>query len=506
MVNPGWALPAALLAAFLLGLAARRRIARAGGSASAGPGPDMPGRADLGVRLPKPGLLAADAGRIRRVNALLGEAESSLSYLFSSGLAQTRISDSVKRDAAEMVNTADRTERLAITVAATMSEMSAAVREIAVTVDRTGSARSGTAGSGHDDDASSLESVRRLSGQIASWAGTNRALSEASGQIASFVGVINEIARQTNLLALNAAIEAARAGDKGRGFAVVAGEVRKLADRTSQYTREIAGTIDVIREQAGNSLQNMELTLKSVGESIEKAEETDRSLQEITSKAAKIAHVVSSSMEEVSSQATKARLLAERITESGEAVARGTLDVYSRLCAFRLDDSDRAVEHLLLSAAREFRERLLRDLDSGRVSLEDLFDEAYAVVDEGKHANRSSAYFRAGILPLLKRWSAGHPSVIYVVGMDRKGFMPVHLMPARTGVIMKDPVSQAGARSDRILGQAFRRPIEAGGELVVDVAHPIAIRGRHWGCLRIGYLPATREAGSAASPPNRISR
>ncbi len=54
---------------------------------------------------------------------------------------------------------------------------------------------------------------------------------------------------------------------------------------------------------------------------------------------------------------------------------------------------------------------------------------------------------------------------------------------------MKDSVSQQGARSPKLLGQAFRRPVEAGGQLVVDVACPITIRERHWGCLRIGYLP-----------------
>jgi hypothetical protein len=91
---------------------------------------------------------------------------------------------------------------------------------------------------------------------------------------------------------------------------------------------------------------------------------------------------------------------------------------------------------------------------------------------------------------MLKEWSATHRNTIYVVAMDRNGFMPVHVMPARTGVIMKDPVSQKGARSPKLIGQAFRRPIEAGGQLVVDVACPITFKERHWGCLRIGYLPS----------------
>lgn len=109
-----------------------------------------------------------------------------------------------------------------------------------------------------------VDGMSRIAEAVNQSSATISVLGQSSEEIHSIIQVINSIAEQTNLLALNAAIEAARAGEAGRGFAVVADEVRNLAARTSESTREITQMIERIRNSTAQAVSSMETGVERV--------------------------------------------------------------------------------------------------------------------------------------------------------------------------------------------------------------------------------------------------
>ncbi|MEM7577127.1 MAG: methyl-accepting chemotaxis protein, partial [Planctomycetota bacterium] len=116
-----------------------------------------------------------------------------------------------------------------------------------------------------------IEEMQAISAAVSTSARAVENLGKRGEQIGEIVATINDIADQTNLLALNAAIEAARAGEHGRGFAVVADEVRKLADRTTKATDEIAQSIQAIQAETSEAVSRMNGGTEEVRQGVDRA-------------------------------------------------------------------------------------------------------------------------------------------------------------------------------------------------------------------------------------------
>lgn len=145
-------------------------------------------------------------------------------------------------------------------------------------------------------------------------------LANKTDQIGEITSVIDEIADQTNLLALNAAIEAARAGEQGRGFAVVADEVRKLAERTTKATKEIADTIKSIQAEVREADKSMANAKLSVEDGMKLTEEIDNVLKEIYKSAKSVSEVINN----IVSASQEQSISAEEISKSIENITTVT--------------------------------------------------------------------------------------------------------------------------------------------------------------------------------------
>jgi twitching motility protein PilJ len=106
-------------------------------------------------------------------------------------------------------------------------------------------------------------------------------LGESSQEIGNIVELIDDIADQTNILALNAAMQAAMAGESGRGFAVVADEVQRLAERSSNATKQIEALVQTIQADTSGAISSMESSTTGVVSGAKLAEDAGEALREI---------------------------------------------------------------------------------------------------------------------------------------------------------------------------------------------------------------------------------
>jgi len=169
-------------------------------------------------------------------------------------------------------------------------------------------------------------------------------LGESSKQIGEIISVIDDIADQTNLLALNAAIEAARAGEQGRGFAVVADEVRKLAERTTEATKQIATMIKGIQNETQQAVIAMKKGNDEVTNGISLADRAGNALKVIVDSSQDVLDMIAQIATATEEQSSTSEEIAKNVTSISSVTAESAKRIQE--IARSSDDLAKLNEHL----------------------------------------------------------------------------------------------------------------------------------------------------------------
>jgi len=217
-------------------------------------------------------------------NHLLDKLQDNLKSIASGAQSVASSANQMVNTSNEVATASNQQSEAASNMAATVEEMTVSINHVAdraQEANRISSDSGRLASDGEKVIRQTVADIQDIATTVNEAAALIHGLEQHSQQISNVVAVIKEVADQTNLLALNAAIEAARAGEQGRGFAVVADEVRKLAERTSSSTQEIARTIDAMRGSASNAVSSMQGVVSKVTVGVERAQEANTAIHQI---------------------------------------------------------------------------------------------------------------------------------------------------------------------------------------------------------------------------------
>jgi methyl-accepting chemotaxis protein len=260
-----------------------------------------------------------------RASSALNEMKNNLRGLIQS-IARTAehvaaASEEISASATLQAQGAEDQKGQATQVAVAMQEMSSTVHEVSMNSNRAADASRQAAETARQGGAivdDTLAKMHSIAESVSATAQKVESLGKSSDQIGRIIGVIDDIADQTNLLALNAAIEAARAGEQGRGFAVVADEVRKLAERTTSATKEVAQMVQTIQSETKTAVGAMHEGTRQVQEGVQTTTKAGDSLRQIIQMSEQVGEMIT----HIAAAATEQASATEQVNQNVEQITR----------------------------------------------------------------------------------------------------------------------------------------------------------------------------------------
>jgi methyl-accepting chemotaxis protein len=336
---------------------------------------------------------------------------------------------------------------------------------------------------------------------------------QALKQVSAAAQQITQVALQTRLVAFNASVEAKRAGEAGRGFAVVADAVKDLAGQVESSSKAITDTVS----QLDSRIEALSREVRREGPA-DRHGAVHRALAVVDQGVRRIHHASDSSRNvcagldgQVSGIVTEMRLTtavlegAFKRTETFLGISEQLIETVAD-CGVETEDTPyiRAAQH----AAGQVAQLLEDALRTGAISEPDLLDDHYRPIADTNPAQVTTRFCALAdrLFPQVQEKLLGHSDkVVFCIAVDRNGYVACHnrqynqaqrpgdvawnTAHCRNRRIFNDRTGLASGRNQRpFLLQTYRRDM-GGGQFVVmkEAAAPIAVKGRHWGGLRLAF-------------------
>ncbi|MEO9460043.1 MAG: methyl-accepting chemotaxis protein [Lentilitoribacter sp.] len=345
-------------------------------------------------------------------------------------------------------------------------------------------------------------------------------------QVHNYSESIQKISTQTRMLAINAGVMAAHAGSAGKGFGVVAESVSELSDETAAVSANIIKRLGHLEKTIGRLLDHSQKSYDVATEALGRAESTNEEFRKFREFG-----------EEVDNLVTSVSNMADPLAANNEACVRVLNDLriidkssnenFNQLKATsgKFDDLVSFTEDMVLlleeSGVETEDTPIIRDcienanvvakifedaVASGRLSMDDLFDEQYIKIQGSNPEQvmtRFTAFTDANLVQLQEAFKNTHERVAFCAAVDRNGYLPTHNLiysqpqgddptwnagNCRNRRIFNDRTGlAAGQNTNPFVMQTYRRDMGGGNFVMMkDLSAPIFVNGRHWGGLRAG--------------------